>query len=582
MSYDDQRVNLSRSSYVPQALPKAPLNDSEPFNSRQRNSLSLNLEDNLNSESKRQSVMSSNSRLRRKPPPDISNEPLGEFNDVISELEQELNKFDFDDNNPLDFESQADYYSNSESLDSPQQASVPSLGPTSGLNLNKGTSLSDNFVIHTPELTASPQLQPDYNTDYSHSSTSPLRSINQVNAPYPLDSPIAPSTSSLSYNEGYGTSSNGNSPAFPISNGSFDESPTQFPVSPNTFNRTGSQTTTSTNKSYQLKPTISTPITNILQFNNSNNDQFRPNISNPPSTNILNSSSLFNSSMSNTFQKGHRKSSSLSSILSSTSQKNVNLATLKKTMNLKPGEGERSMYVSTLRKNSGTAYNETGPGKWKLPIGIAPIDKRATYTTSNSKYMRMVGGVSQTKVKRGTGVELKHGHLAPRLLAAEVDDGDDISMKFNASSSDSKELIKSKAEGSSTTTLTEESNTPQNRSSMSSSIIGGGGNSSLDTKNGLTRITTDTSAVSAITSTQSKSSPSKRSSISSNSSGSISDVNGFYQHPLYNRYIDDDDDDEHLENDEYAESEFNHADMENDCKDTPRLVLANPDASDSD
>lgn len=581
MSYEDRKPNGPKSLYVPQALPRAPLNDSEPFNIRQ-NSIGFNLNESLAPEPMSPVSATSNSRLRRKPPPDLDQGQNSGFQDIINGLEDELSNFDFQDNSHLDYDSQADYYSNSESLGSPQRGSLR-LSTTSGLASNMASSMSDNPEIITHELSPSPKLQNDYNTDYSNSSPSVLRSSDQPAVPYPLDSPIAPSTSSLSYNDGYGTASNGNSPAFPISSGSFDDSPTQFPVSPNPFNRTGSQTTTSTSKSYQLRPTISTPITNMLQFNSSSNEQFRNSTSSSTSTNTFNNSNPFgstiitNTSMPPSFNKGHRKSSSLSSILSSPSQKNINLATLKKTMNLKPGEGERSTYVSTLRKNSGTAYNETGPGKWKLPIGIIPIDKRATYTTSNSKYMRMVGGVTQTKAKRGTGVELKHGHLAPRLLAAEVDDGDDLSMKFNTAN-EQKDAAKAKVDGSSTTTLTEESSTPQNRSSVSSLLVGGS-NSLLDSKNGLTRTTTDTSTASVITSTQSKSSPSKRSSISSGSSGSISDVNGFYQHPLYNRYVDEDHDEGE---DVFADADFNDANMDNDFKEAPRLVLANPDASDSD
>ena len=64
----------------------------------------------------------------------------------------------------------------------------------------------------------------------------------------------------------------------------------------------------------------------------------------------------------------HRMSSSVGSIYSSNSYRNVNLAALKKTLNLKPGEGERSNYVLAIRKAAGTSYNELTRMKWKLPV----------------------------------------------------------------------------------------------------------------------------------------------------------------------------------------------------------------------
>lgn len=349
-------------------------------------------------------------------------------------------------------------------------------------------------------------------SEYSNSSPS----VNLPSAPYPVESvvesPIA-STSSLTYTDSYGSSAQ----------------------SPN-FNRSTSQTT---HKSNPLKPLISTPITNM--------------------TNDIRNTPPSSSNMVNPTFRGHHKLGSISSLWSTGSQKNVNLATLKKTLNLHPGEGERSNYVLTLRKNAGTAYNENGPLKWKLPVGIAPIDRRSTYNTNNTKYMRLVGGVSQSKAKKGTGVELKHGHLAPRLLASEVDDRDDASVNFGmkkplitpttTTTSTATESSLALSSGSANTlsrTITDTSTASKSPNPQSPSL-----NSSLD----------DSPTVEALGSFKSR-----RSSVSSGT-GSVAGMNnGYYQHPSY-KY------DEYDENEEFDATELEYEE--------PRLVLANPD-TDSD
>lgn len=119
----------------------------------------------------------------------------------------------------------------------------------------------------------------------------------------------------------------------------------------------------------------------------------------------------------------HTKSLSVGSIYSG--NRNVTLATIKRSFSFKAGEGQRSAYVQTIRRNAGTAYNETGPDKWRLPIGILPVDKDNPYLLSNGRYNRRGKGTTSS------GVGLKHGHLQPRLLAAEVDEVPDTN-KFGA------------------------------------------------------------------------------------------------------------------------------------------------------
>ena len=60
----------------------------------------------------------------------------------------------------------------------------------------------------------------------------------------------------------------------------------------------------------------------------------------------------------------------------------------------------------------------------EVACGILPVDKSATKENSNGKYMKLAGNLLAAS-RKTSGVELKHGHLKPRLLAAEIDEGDD-------------------------------------------------------------------------------------------------------------------------------------------------------------
>ncbi|RKP30905.1 hypothetical protein METBISCDRAFT_22906 [Metschnikowia bicuspidata] len=120
----------------------------------------------------------------------------------------------------------------------------------------------------------------------------------------------------------------------------------------------------------------------------------------------------------------HTRVLSTSSIVSGASH-HVRLATLKRSFSLRSGEGERSNYVTQIRKNAGTSYNEAGPGNWKLPLGIIPLDPKSlslrTYSQGSAHFSRGSSGV-MARTKKSSGVELKHGHLQPRLLAEEIDE----------------------------------------------------------------------------------------------------------------------------------------------------------------
>lgn len=289
----------------------------------------------------------------------------------------------------------------------------------------------------------------------------------------------------------------------------------------------------------------------------------------------------------NTHRNFHRNSSSVGSIKSSNSYKNVNLASLKRSLSLKPGEGERSNYVLAIRRSAGTAFNELGPLRWKLPVGILPIDKLATKENSNGKYKRLAGGLSgQNSRKKTSGVELKHGHLKPRLLAAEIDEGDDSFAGIGLAR---------------TTTA----NNPSVANTFSSR------NQSVSTKasreNSLKRTTTDgsvltgdTQSVVSSTTESTKGNPidaslhRTSSIVSSESSGSLSDkISGYYQHRGY-KYGDIDEESEDkssaespgtLNNDGSNLNGFNTNDSytkqekydDYEEQERPKLVLANPD-----
>lgn len=211
-------------------------------------------------------------------------------------------------------------------------------------------------------------------------------------------------------------------------------------------------------------------------------------------------------------------------------------------------------YVYTIRRSAGTAYNELKPIKWKLPVGIQPEDKTRNVRT----------GLLSSSRKKTSGVELKHGHLKPRLLAAEIDEGDE-----------STSIGLSKTATSNTTGTATTSTEVQSIATGSTKYGSGSGSGSGSIK--------------------------RRVSIaSSSSSGSLSDKNivniGYYQHRGYRADDgDDDDDDNDKDNigdtgDDETEDENGHINGsvfldENSIgheDERPRLVLANPDTDDSD
>lgn len=242
-----------------------------------------------------------------------------------------------------------------------------------------------------------------------------------------------------------------------------------------------------------------------------------------------------------------RKASSASSLFSSNSYKPTNLATIKRSLSLKPGEGERSNYVLTIRRSAGTSFNENGPGKWKLPIGIKPMDKASLIANANGKYKRTANyNNNNSSRNKRSGVELKHGHLQPRLLAGEIDDKDTgIRQKLGL------EEVK-----------------PALVSARNASGVSLG--SSVNLARTVTvgsSVTMDSNPVSSVGSTIAESI------VSSNSSESIDGgIGGYYQHRGY-KYSEGGDD----------ETEVENSSIDGDEAEQPRLVLANPDSgSDSE
>ncbi|KAG7665807.1 uncharacterized protein J8A68_000632 [[Candida] subhashii] len=317
----------------------------------------------------------------------------------------------------------------------------------------------------------------------------------------------------------------------------------------------------------------------------SQTQQFQRHASEPMSfgiskSNTVNTYTSWGSPRSNSHR---RQSSSVSSIWSSNSYRNVNLAAIKKTMNLKPGEGERSNYVLSIRRSSGTSYNENGPSKWKLPVGILPVDKSALYDNSNGRYLRLAGASAYRK--KTSGVELKHGHLKPRLLAAEIDEYDDntslgLSPSTNTTTS-----------GSGPTAFT-----PTSRSNKSSES-----SKTASRENSIARTVTDASMRSggdnqSFTGLSARSTRSD--SMGSSSSEDLADKIdvGYYQHRGY-KY--DKDGKDVIFDEEIGFNNNEHSDLEGvnefdgeviqdiseseDYDEAPKLVLANPDAdTDSD
>lgn len=261
-------------------------------------------------------------------------------------------------------------------------------------------------------------------------------------------------------------------------------------------------------------------------------------------------------------KSAHTRMLSFSSIYSGTSNRHVNLATLKRSFSLRPGEGDRSSYVDTIRKNAGTAYNDAGSGKWKLPTGIMPVDNRNILQQANKRFNRNSNGGA--RAMKSSGVELKHGHLQRRLLAAEVDDGDNTN-RFGALGRSS--------------TLQNKSLTPETSKSSTPSA----GLSGVSRTNSLERADTIASMSTAgdIQSLRSRLTKSRRGSTASIAEliGSINDsrrVDIYYQHPSYKF----DDRGDGLDTDEFTHGDevTNGSEYEDDDE-KPRLFLANPDSS---
>lgn len=271
------------------------------------------------------------------------------------------------------------------------------------------------------------------------------------------------------------------------------------------------------------------------------------------------SSPLETSSSMQTYNSNHRRqSSSVSSIFSSHSNKPANLATIKKSLNLKPGEGERSNYVLTIRRSGGTAFNENGPGNWKLPIGIKPVDKASLASNANSRYKRMAGPFSQNRLKK-SGVELKHGHLQPRLLAGEIDDKDTGIIRQKIGSIPELKPIVSESKSATI--------------SRGSSIT----NLARTTTIGSTNTMGDSQSIAGASSI---SSPGIAESIISTTSLDMAEGGidtGYYQHPSYKYTTGGEGDDTEIENGS-IENDGGYDD-----ENRPKLVLVNPDiSSDSD
>lgn len=102
----------------------------------------------------------------------------------------------------------------------------------------------------------------------------------------------------------------------------------------------------------------------------------------------------------------HQYSMSHSSIYSASSrQSNQGDAEL--------GVGTGSNYVKEMRKKSGTVWCDVSSKVWGLPIGIAGKTAGSYSALAPSKgYLRKA-------------MDIRHSHLAPRLLASEVEDEDD-------------------------------------------------------------------------------------------------------------------------------------------------------------
>ncbi|KAF6066934.1 hypothetical protein FOB64_004383 [Candida albicans] len=398
----------------------------------------------------------------------------------------------------------------------------------------------------------------------------------QTSPPNPFSSPVASGTPSITSPRKLRNLDLSTTPASPVASlissteGNGGEI-SQFPVSSTSRNTSQNYTTSRTPSAASRmhsarspgnpQPSTQTPLSRTLTENSSA----------PIALSKSYTQKTYASNRSNPSQ--HRMSSSVGSIYSSNSYRNVNLAALKKTLNLKPGEGERSNYVLAIRKAAGTSYNESTRMKWKLPVGILPVDKSATKENSNGKYMKLAGNSLAASRKKTSGVELKHGHLKPRLLAAEIDEGDDstaISLAKTPLTQSSVNLKVTETNSNKTVSITTTTDTNASGRGESSG-------------NGLKR---------------------NESIASSNSSGSLSDKNftnfGYYQHRSYkdddedifadgvNRQASNDDDVTDEESNQingYPKVSYmdaNSIEQEEEDNDRPRLVLANPDYDSDD
>lgn len=275
-----------------------------------------------------------------------------------------------------------------------------------------------------------------------------------------------------------------------------------------------------------------------------------------------------------------------SSITSNSSNRHVNLATLKRSFSLRPGEGERSMYVQTIRRNAGTSYNDTGPGNWKLPAGIMPVDKKSLYLQVSNNFNRGGSGARGTRSKKTSGVELKHGHLQPRMLAAEVDDNDDSNRFGSLGRSTTANTLTNTRTNTTISTSTQKAITPMTSKSSNVSILGGiSRDNSLNRSKSLASDSTNNDIQSVQTGDSKLSS--KDSDVSSlNSNGSISEYKfgeGYFQHPGY-KYDDEPGTGSFTPSTENGTvnpsyDDIDYIDEDSEEEEKPRLFLANPDLS---
>lgn len=250
----------------------------------------------------------------------------------------------------------------------------------------------------------------------------------------------------------------------------------------------------------------------------------------------------------------HRKLLLMSSIFSTTSNRNITLAQLKRSISFKPGEGQRSSYVQTIRRNAGTAFNDLGPETWRLPIGILPIDR--SQLLLNDKFSRHRNG----RGTKASGVGLKHGHLAPRLLAAEVDEVAGVNKFGSLGRSNTHSQPESNQESPQPQQLLLPPPNVSRQSSLARTVASN--NDAASWRGGFAPLLI-----------------SRQNSVASRASvNSVNDyrlTSGYYQHPGYGY---DDDDETDVVND-LPNGTIHHEVAEEDEPEKPRLMLVNPDAS---